>query len=188
MLERRNAGVVAGLYRRLDRTDPVSLINFAWFAARRGELAVALEAAHQAADHPEATPTARRAVVRLLARQSDGLLLLDQLADRATAASEAPTFTAADDHQAALEEGRLLLSQGLSRECLVALGPLLSHRPPHPEALFLSGIAWAKLRRYGEARKAWETVGQVDPDGPLGSLARRHARSARQLATLFRGS
>ncbi len=79
----RDAQVVAALRRRLDRADATTLSNFAWFAARRGERQVALDAARVAVGMPDARRAAWRALERLAAGHTDGMLL-------ATAGSDAP--------------------------------------------------------------------------------------------------
>ena len=70
-------------------------------------------------------------------------------------------------------------------EAMAVFDQVLARQPTQTAALFHRGVVLAKLRRYTEALEDWETVGRVDPDGPLGEMSRRHARSARQLASLF---
>ena len=90
---------------------------------------------------------------------------------------------ATDDVLLAL--GRSLLEVGHLSEALAVFDQVLLHQPSQTAALFHRGVVLAKLRRYGEALDDWDTVGRVDPDGPLGAVSRRHARSARELASLF---
>ncbi len=81
--------------------------------------------------------------------------------------------------------GRSLLEMSHLGEAMAVFDQVLSREPSQTAALFHRGVVLAKLRRYGEALEDWETVGRVDPDGPLGAMSRRHAQSARQLASLF---
>lgn len=81
--------------------------------------------------------------------------------------------------------GRSLLEMSQLGEAMAVFDQVLARHPTQTAALFHRGVVLAKLRRYGEALEDWEVVGKVDPDGPLGAMSRRHARSARQLATLF---
>lgn len=81
--------------------------------------------------------------------------------------------------------GRSLLETGHLGESLAVFDQVLVRDPAQPAALFHRGVVLAKLRRYDEALADWEEVGRTDPEGALGSMSRRHARSARQLAALF---
>jgi tetratricopeptide (TPR) repeat protein len=81
--------------------------------------------------------------------------------------------------------GRSLLETAHLGESLAVFDQVLVRDPAQPAALFHRGVVLAKLRRYDEALADWEEVGRTDPDGTLGTLSRRHARSARQLAALF---
>lgn len=81
--------------------------------------------------------------------------------------------------------GRSLLEMTHLGEAMAVFDQVLARQPTQTAALFHRGVVLAKLRRYTEALEDWETVGRVDPDGPLGEMSRRHARSARQLASLF---
>ncbi|HEY3935036.1 MAG TPA: tetratricopeptide repeat protein [Gemmatimonadales bacterium] len=83
--------------------------------------------------------------------------------------------------------GRSLLQTAHLGEALAVFDQVLAHQPSQPAALFHRGVVLAKLRRYDEAFDDWETVGRVDPGTEIGSASRRHARSARQLASLFAG-
>ncbi len=84
----RDESVVAALRRRLRPSDPITLNNLAWFAARRGATATALECARAAVSLPGAPAAAWRALERLAAGRSDGMLLVAQgpVADAPTAA------------------------------------------------------------------------------------------------------
>jgi tetratricopeptide (TPR) repeat protein len=84
--------------------------------------------------------------------------------------------------------GRSLLQTAHLGEALAVFDQVLAHQPSQTAALFHRGVVLAKLRRYDEAFDDWATVGRVDPAGDLGLASRRHARSARQLATLFAGA
>lgn len=81
--------------------------------------------------------------------------------------------------------GRSLLEMSHLGEAMAVFDQVLVRQPTQTAALFHRGVVLAKLRRYGEALEDWEAVGRVDPDGPLGTMSLRHARSARQLASLF---
>lgn len=83
--------------------------------------------------------------------------------------------------------GRTLLGGGHVAEALALFDQALLRAPADPAALFHRGVVLAKLHRFGEALADWDAVGQADPDGPLGAIARRHARSARELSDLFGG-
>ncbi|HEX3928297.1 MAG TPA: tetratricopeptide repeat protein [Gemmatimonadales bacterium] len=105
--------------------------------------------------------------------------LVEIAADVPQAGDPAP----ADDVLLAL--GRSLLERAHLGEALAVFDQVLVQQPSQTAALFHRGVVLAKLRRYGEALEDWEAVERVDPDSPLGAMSRRHARSARELATLF---
>lgn len=88
---------------------------------------------------------------------------------------------------ALLRLGRALLEHGHVAEALAMFDQALLQNPAAPAALFHRGVVLAKLRRYAEALADWDAVGRADPDGPLGSMSRLHARSARELSALFPG-
>lgn len=71
----RDPAVVAALARRLGRADAVTLTNFAWFAARRGDRDTALAAARAAVARADAPRVASRTLERLGAGRTDHLLL-----------------------------------------------------------------------------------------------------------------
>ncbi len=71
----RDAALIDALQRRLDPADPVGLANLAWFAARRGDPALAQQVARRAAALPGAPPAAWRALERLAIGRTDGLVL-----------------------------------------------------------------------------------------------------------------
>ncbi len=186
MTAARDLAPVTALSQRLAAADPATLTNFAWFAARRGGMRLALEAARRAAGGPDAPAAARRAVERLSAGRTDGLLLCVTPPPAGATPSPAPSEAdvAADT---LLDQGRSLLAAGSLDQALVRFDQLLARDPAAMSALFHRGVVLAKLRRYREALHAWEAVGHADPHGPLGAMSRRHARSARELASLFRG-
>jgi len=95
-----------------------------------------------------------------------------------------------------------LLAEPTAVEAMVLLGQVLldTRRPDHAEhafrralhfdrehlaGLFHLGVACARQRRYEEAVAVWERVVVLAPTGPLAAQARRHARSARDLAQIF---
>ncbi|MDX2207364.1 MAG: tetratricopeptide repeat protein [Gemmatimonadales bacterium] len=88
---------------------------------------------------------------------------------------------------ALLRLGRALLEHGNVAEALAMFDQALLQNPAAPAALFHRGVVLAKLRRYAEALADWDAVGRADPEGPLGSMSRLHARSARELSALFPG-
>lgn len=71
----RDMLTVAALGRRLGQADATTLSNFAWFAARRGHHRIALEAARAAVAMPDPPRAAWRALERLAAGRTDGMLL-----------------------------------------------------------------------------------------------------------------
>ncbi len=83
---------------------------------------------------------------------------------------------------------RALLDDGRAERALEALDRVLKFDPDHDGALFHTGVALARIRRYGEAVRAWERVVHVNPSGPFAQAARVHARSARDLAHIFAGA
>ena len=100
------------------------------------------------------------------------------------AGSERPGESDGTD-EVLLALGRSLLETGHLGESLAVFDQVLVRDPAQPAALFHRGVVLAKLRRYDEALADWEAVGRTDPESPLGTMSRRHARSARQLAALF---
>lgn len=84
-----------------------------------------------------------------------------------------------------LSLGRSLLQTAHLGEALAVFDQVLVSHPSQTAALFHRGVVLAKLRRYGEAFEDWEIIGRTDPESELGDASRRHARSARQLASLF---
>ena len=86
-----------------------------------------------------------------------------------------------------LSLGRSLLQMSHFGEALAVFDQVLVHQPSQAAALFHRGVVLAKLRRYEEALEDWEVVGRNDHESELGDASRRHARSARQLASLFAG-
>jgi tetratricopeptide (TPR) repeat protein len=86
-----------------------------------------------------------------------------------------------------LSLGRSLLQTSHLAEALAVFDQVLVQQPSQAAALFHRGVVLAKLRRYEEALEDWEVVGRTDPESELGDASRRHAQSARQLASLFSG-
>ncbi|MEP6589748.1 MAG: tetratricopeptide repeat protein [Gemmatimonadota bacterium] len=95
----------------------------------------------------------------------------------------AGTAEATDEVLLAL--GRSLLETTRLGEALSVFDQVLVRQPSHTAALFHRGVVLAKLRRYADALMDWERVGSSDSGGMLGTMSRRHADSARQLAALF---
>lgn len=71
----RDAAVVAALVRRFGTADATTLANLAWFAARRGATATALEVVRRAVALPGAPRAAWRTLERLAVGRTDQLLL-----------------------------------------------------------------------------------------------------------------
>ena len=114
-----------------------------------------------------------------LLEHASGSVLVELAVDSGDSASVSHT----DD--VLLSLGRSLLQTAHLGEALAVFDQVLISHPSQTAALFHRGVVLAKLRRYGEALEDWENVGQFDPGSELGDASRRHARSARQLASLF---
>lgn len=69
------AARIAALRRRLGAASPATLSNFAWFAARRGNHAAAIEAVREAVAQPGAPRAAWQTLERLVTGRDDGLVL-----------------------------------------------------------------------------------------------------------------
>ncbi len=95
------------------------------------------------------------------------------------------TASTAHTDDVLLSLGRSLLQTGNLGEALAVFDQVLAHQPSQAAALFHRGVVLAKLRRYHEALDDWETVGNAESEGSLADVSRRHARSARELASLF---
>jgi tetratricopeptide (TPR) repeat protein len=139
--------------------------------------------------HADALAAIRRALllspwyqpqVWLLERSGDATVV-----ELAVDGGDLASVTQTDD--VLLSLGRSLLQTAHLGEALAVFDQVLVTHPSQTAALFHRGVVLAKLRRYGEALEDWETVGRSDPESELGDASRRHARSARQLATLFAG-
>lgn len=100
-------------------------------------------------------------------------------------APEHSAGTAAATDEVLLALGRSLLETVHLGEALSVFDQVLVRHPSHTVALFHRGVVLAKLRRYHDALADWEAVGRADGESVLGSMSRRHARSARELAALF---
>ncbi len=86
-----DAAVVAALVRRLGTTDAATLTNLAWFAARRGATAAALDTVRRAVAMPGAPRAAWRTLERLAVGRTDQLLLALPPGQAATAAGPLAT-------------------------------------------------------------------------------------------------
>ena len=84
--------------------------------------------------------------------------------------------------------GRSLIQTSHLSEALAVFDQMLVHQPAHAGALFHRGVVLAKLHRYDEALENWEVVGRMHASTEIGVASRRHAESARQLASLFEGN
>lgn len=107
------------------------------------------------------------------------------LVELATDHQDGDAATQTDD--VLLSLGRSLLQTAHLGEALAVFDQVLVHQPSQAAALFHRGVVLAKLRRYEEALEDWEVVGRNTPGSELGDASRRHAHSARQLASLFSG-
>jgi len=170
--------IVAALRRRLAAADGNTLCNFAWFAGRRGETQAALDAAQAALAMPAAPRAAWRALECLAVDQVDAMLLT---ADDVEPAARAPSESA----EALLSRGRSLLQSANLSGALSVFDQVLTQHPANAAARFHRGVVLAKFRRYDEALDDWEAVDRAAPTTDLREASRRHARSARQLASLF---
>lgn len=114
----RDESVVAALRRRLQPSDAITWNNLAWFAARRGATAIALESARAAVALPGAPPAAWRALERLAAGRSDGMLLVADGPVREAPAASHPLAAALSAHQ----HGDLPVAEACYRAALHAGG------------------------------------------------------------------
>ena len=101
------------------------------------------------------------------------------------AATDDPSAEGAEAEAVLLTLGRSLLEAGHLGESLAVFDQVLMRHPAHTSALFHRGVVLAKLRRYHEALEDWQLVEQADPANDLAAASRRHAESARRLASLF---
>jgi tetratricopeptide (TPR) repeat protein len=101
------------------------------------------------------------------------------------AAIEGSTAEGSEADAVLLTLGRSLLEAGHLGESLAVFDQVLLRHPAHTSALFHRGVVLAKLRRYHEALEDWQQVDQADPAHDLAAASRRHADSARRLASLF---
>jgi tetratricopeptide (TPR) repeat protein len=164
----RDARVVAALRRRLGSADPITLSNFAWFAARRGEQQAALDAARAAAAVPGAPRAAWRALERLAAGHADGMLLTDAGPDdRDHAATGSPLGAAVAAHR--------LLEFAVAEACYRAA---LHHEPLASAAWNGLGVLHEQRGERAAADAAWQQ------SAAAGNVAAMHNRA---LAMLRRG-
>lgn len=152
----------------------------------RAQFALGLVAERQG-DQPCALDATRRALLLSPWFQPLVWLVSPQPGVVVELPADAPTGKAELGGMAILRLGRALLENGHVAEALAMFDQALLQEPAAPAALFHRGVVLAKLRRYAEALADWDAVGRADPEGPLGAMSRRHARSARDLATLFQG-
>jgi tetratricopeptide (TPR) repeat protein len=143
----RDESVVAALRRRLRPSDAITLNNLAWFAARRGATVIALESARAAIALPGAPPAAWRALERLAAGRSDGMLLVADGPVTATPTAIHPLAAALSAHQ----HGDLPVAEACYRAALHAGG--------HDAAAW-NGLAvlHEQRRERVAADEAWQSV------------------------------
>ena len=164
----RDAQTVAALQRRLERADATTLTNFAWFAARCGERQAALDAVRAAVSMPDAPRAAWRALERLAAGHTDGLLLAaagsDDRAAPLVGNPIAAAIAAHRDNQASVAE--MCYRMALQQAALA------------PAAWSGLGVLHEQRRERAAADNAWQQATE------LGSAAAAHNQA---LAMLRRG-
>jgi len=83
--------------------------------------------------------------------------------------------------------GRSLLDQARPAQAAEGFSRVLRFEPDRIEAWYHLGTARSQDRRYEEAVEAWERVIQLAPQSDYATAARKNARSAKDLAHIFRG-
>ena len=82
--------------------------------------------------------------------------------------------------------GHALMDDNRPAPALEVFRQALAVDQRHVPAHFFIGAAFARLQRYPEAVAAWEQVIKLDPSGSLATEARKHSRTAQDLARIFR--
>ncbi|MBI3567321.1 MAG: tetratricopeptide repeat protein [Gemmatimonadetes bacterium] len=114
------------------------------------------------------------ALRRMTGRHRDALALLVELLQR-----DPYSF----DGLIAL--GETLSELGRRADAATAFRRVLTFDPDHVGALFHEGVLLAEQKRYREAIARWEQVADLEPAGEYARRARREARTAGDLLTVF---
>jgi cytochrome c-type biogenesis protein CcmH/NrfG len=81
--------------------------------------------------------------------------------------------------------GDRLLAIGRKRDALTAIKRILRFDPDHVGALYYAGILHTEHKRFREAIDRWRRVNELAPSGDFARRARREARTAMDLDTIF---
>ncbi len=143
------AARIAALRRRLGAASPATLTNFAWFAARRGSDAAAIEAVREAVSQPGAPRAAWQTLERLVTGRTDGLLLTPASATRHAPVDISSGASALAAAVAAHREGALAVAETCYLAAL-AVSPLA--------AAASDGLAVLHEQRHEQdaANSAWQ--------------------------------
>lgn len=143
------AARIAALRRRLGAASPATLTNFAWFAARRGSHATAIEAVREAVAQPGAPRAAWQTLERLVTGRNDGLLLAPASATRHQPVDIANGASALAAAVAAHREGALAVAE----TCYLAAVSV-----SHLAAAASDGLAVLHEQRHEQdaANSAWQ--------------------------------
>jgi len=137
-----------------------------------------------------ATEAYRRALEILPAHRA-GVLALARLLCRTERASDAVALVASylQAEPFALEAlvvlGQSLHQDGRPAEAVRAFDRVLRFEADRAEAYFHRGAARAALRQYRAAMADWDRAVALEPRGSLATMARAHARSARELQAIL---
>ncbi len=128
----------------------------------------------------ESVPTYTEAILelsamrRLAGRHKDALTLLVDLLQR-----DPYSF------DGLLALGETLLELGRRADATTAFHRVLLFDPDHAGAIFYDGVLCAEQKRYRDAIVKWERVCDLEPAGDWARRARREARTAGDLLTVF---
>jgi tetratricopeptide (TPR) repeat protein len=78
-----------------------------------------------------------------------------------------------------------LLAIGRKRDALTAIRRILRFDPDHVGALYYDGVLLTDQKRFREAIDRWRRVIELDPSSEFARRARREARTAMDLDTIF---
>jgi tetratricopeptide (TPR) repeat protein len=189
---RARAAATAVLAEALEGADAVTLANFAWFAARGGDLATAQAAVRRAVARPDAPASVGAALEALVAGRSDQLILVDP----GEAPATGPTPTAASPlaaGQQAHQQASFAVAEACYRAALhlpdsaaeawnglavlheqreerwaadEAWGRALAASPPPASALHNRALAWIRRGDSARARAFLATHRAVHPPDP----------------------
>jgi tetratricopeptide (TPR) repeat protein len=141
----------------------------AWAEAEQ-ELLAALDAVPT---YTEATLELSR-VRRLTGRHGDAIRTLAELLQR-----DSYNF------DALIALGETLIEMGRMPDAGIAFTRVLAFDPDHVGAMFYEGMLLAEQKKYDEAIARWDRVVDLEPAGEFARRARREARSAADLLTVF---